>query len=80
MIHKRCIHPDFTLTADASNLGWGAVMGSDKVQGEWEVFEQESHINVEELLAVYYGLQYLVQGITNYDSYHFGQHYYGLAH
>lgn len=45
--------------AVASNLGWGAVYGQDKIQGQWKQQEDSLHINVKELLASYYGLKYL---------------------
>lgn len=54
-------NPDFSLTADASNLGWGAVMGSHKVQGEWSLSEYELHINVKELLAIFFGLKIMAE-------------------
>lgn len=45
-------NPDCSLIADASNLGWGAWLEQDKVQGEWNKQELELHINVKELLAI----------------------------
>lgn len=53
--------PDFTLSADASMLGWGAVMGQKKVQSEREHCHFDLHINVKELLAVRFELQELAR-------------------
>lgn len=58
-------NPDCSLTADASNLGWGAILSNEKIQGEWTEIEQELHINVKELLAIFYGLQFLASERTN---------------
>lgn len=57
-------NPDFTLTTNVSEIGWGggrgrAVLSDDKVQGEWVIQEEDLHINIKELLAVRYGLKYL---------------------
>ena len=45
---------DFTLTTDASKLGWGAFLSSgSQTSGLWSGSEQEMHINNLELLAVF---------------------------
>jgi hypothetical protein len=45
--------PSKTITTDASNLGWGGVLGENTTQGLWEESERNLHINCLELLAVY---------------------------
>ena len=49
--------PSHTLTTDASNEGWGAVVGNSSTGGLWSAHEKAHHINYLELLAVYLGLQ-----------------------
>ena len=49
--------PDFILTTDASNTGWGAVQGTPKTGGLWDLEEQAFHINYLELKAVLLGLK-----------------------
>ena len=45
---------DFTLTTDASKLGWGGFLSSgSQTSGLWSGSEQEMHINNLELLAVF---------------------------
>lgn len=60
--HVRHSNPSAVLTSDASDLGWGAFMGENKIQGEWSDPEVDLHINVKELLAVLYGLRALAVG------------------
>ena len=50
-------NPNLTLTADASNVGWGAVCGNTSTGGLWSLEEQGNHINYLELKAVLLGLQ-----------------------
>ena len=50
-------NPDLTITSDASAIGWGAVMGSQKIGGRWDETESHNHINVLELLAVSHALK-----------------------
>ena len=43
---------EVTLFTDASNLGWGAPLGSRSIQGQWSASLRSSHINVLEMQAV----------------------------
>lgn len=56
-------NPSYVIYADASNLGWGAVLEEEhtrhKIQGEWDSDSAELHINAKELLAVLFALQFL---------------------
>lgn len=61
----RTKNPDCAMTADASNIGWGAVMDDRKVQGQWDQTDNDVHINVKELLAIEYGLEYLAKNKNN---------------
>ena len=51
--------PEFILTTDASNTVWGAVQGTQKTGGLWDLEEQAFHINYIELNAVLLGLKSL---------------------
>ena len=42
---------------DASLCGWGAKLGNSKIGGRWNGSECEYHINVLELLAIFYALK-----------------------
>ena len=57
--------PDFIPTTDASNTGWGAVQGTQKTAGLWNLEEQAFHINYLELKAVLLGLKSLCATIYN---------------
>ena len=48
---------DYELFTDASNKGWGASYDGHKTGGHWDMTETPKHINVLELLAVFYGLK-----------------------
>ena len=48
---------DITLYTDASNDGWGAVMGTLKTGGRWNEAEASHHINYLELIAIFLGLK-----------------------
>ena len=58
-VQEHCV-----ITTDASSLGWGGVLdgipGSRRqmVQGQWTIPQQEWHINVKELMAVFLTLQH----------------------
>ena len=57
--------PDVFLWSDASDQGWGAVLGDNFAKGLWTTQERNSSINFRELLAVERGLlafPLLVQG------------------
>ena len=51
--------PVLTLMVDASQLGWGACLGSERAQGRWSIHEGTCHINVLEVRAVLLGLRSL---------------------
>ena len=58
--YKICIPTsqiNITLYTDASNDGWGAVMGTSKTGGRWNEEETLQHINCLELMAVLYALK-----------------------
>ena len=48
---------EITLYTDASNKGWGAVMGAEKIGGRWSEAESKNHINCLELMAAFFGLK-----------------------
>lgn len=48
---------EITLYTDASNKGWGAVMGAEKIGGRWSEAESQNHINCLELMAAFFGLK-----------------------
>ena len=48
---------DTTLYTDASNDGWGAVMGTLKTGGRWNEAEAPHHINYRESMAIFLGLK-----------------------
>ena len=48
---------NITLYTDASNDGWGAVMGTSKTGGRWNEAEASHHINYLELMAIFFGLK-----------------------
>lgn len=56
----RTNNPDSVLYADASDLGWGAIMNGRKVKGSWSIQHETLHINAKEILAVLFGLQALM--------------------
>lgn len=47
---------DLTITTDASLSGWGAVSDDRTANGHWTAEQATFHINVLELMAIYYGL------------------------
>ena len=49
--------PDVTLFTDASNEGWGGVLGKHKIGGHWKEGEKTHHINYLEMLAVFFVLK-----------------------
>ena len=58
-------NPSFIIETDASNLGWGAVLGKDKIGGQWTNEEKEKHINYLELLAIDFALHSFREKIKN---------------
>ena len=57
--------PELTITADASQEGWGAHMGSLSVKGVWSPQEREQHINWQELKAIHLAIIHFRQHIIN---------------
>ena len=49
--------PQKTLITDASQEGWGAVLGGQSTGGRWSLTEKSCHINVLEMKAVLFGLK-----------------------
>ena len=47
---------ELALIADASKMGWGAVLGVSSTNGSFMLEETELNINILELKAVYFGL------------------------
>lgn len=48
---------EIILYTDASNKGWGVVMGTAKIGGRWSEAESKNHINCLELMAAFFGLK-----------------------
>ena len=55
---------DFTMSTDASLLGWGASLENTTAGGRWSNVEREHHINYLELKAVLLGLQSLCNRVS----------------
>ena len=51
--------PDVSFFSDASDVGWGAMVGEHHASGLWSPHQKSLSINMRELLAVQYGLQAL---------------------
>ena len=51
--------PDVSFFSDASDVGWGALVGERHTSGFWSPNQKSLSINMRELLAVQYGLQAL---------------------
>jgi len=49
------------ITSDASPTGWGAHCGRSEARGQWALEQTKLHINVLELLAVFYALNSFVK-------------------
>ena len=52
-----------TISCDASDTGWGAVLLDRTTGGAWSPDEQKFHINCKEMLAIYYGLRSFCKSI-----------------
>ena len=48
--------PDLSFYSDASNVGWGAIVGEHQVSGVWTPSQREFSINLREMMAVQKGL------------------------
>lgn len=59
-------NPHVTIQSDASNLGWGAVLGEQKTGGRWTTLEATYHINVLELYAVFFALKCFCNNMENF--------------
>ena len=51
--------PDVSFFSDASDVGWGALVGKHHASGLWSPRQKTLSINLRELLAVQYGLKAL---------------------
>ena len=51
--------PDVSFFSDASDVGWGALVGEHHASGLWSPHQKAFSINLRELLAAQYGLQAL---------------------
>ena len=51
--------PDVSFFSDASDVGWGALVGEHHTSGLWSPHQRTFSINLRELLAVQYGLKAL---------------------
>ena len=59
--------PDISFFSDASDVGWGALVGEHHASGLWLPHQQALSINMRELLAVQLGLQafeHLIMGMS----------------
>ena len=57
--------PTIEIFTDASNVGWGASFGPTETRGSWSIAELLLHINVKEMLAVYFGLKSLATNVRD---------------
>ena len=48
--------PDLSFYSDASDVGWGAIMGEQQVSGVWTPSQKQMSINLREMMAVQNGL------------------------
>ena len=59
--------PDVSFYSDASDVGWGALVGEHHASGLWSPHQKTLSINLRELLAVQYGLkafEHLLVGLS----------------
>ena len=59
--------PDISFFSDASDVGWGALVGEHHASGLWSPLQAALSINLRELLAVQYGLlalEHLLVGLS----------------
>lgn len=57
--------PTIEVFTDASREGWGGVSGENSINGRWEQHELQLHINVLEMMAVFYTLKGLFNATEN---------------
>ena len=48
--------PDLSFYSDASDVGWGAIVGEHQVSGVWTPSQRELSINIRKMMAVQKGL------------------------
>ena len=48
--------PDLSFYSDASDVGWGTIVGEHQVSGVWTPSQRELSINLREMMAVQKGL------------------------
>ena len=48
--------PDLNFYSDASDVGWGAIVGEHQVSGVWTPSQRELSINLREMMAMQKGL------------------------
>ena len=48
--------PNLSFYSDASDVGWGAIMGEQQVSGVWSPSQKQMSINLREMMAVQNGL------------------------
>ena len=48
--------PDLSFYSDASDVGWGTIVGENQVSGVWTPSQRELSINLREMMAVQKGL------------------------
>ena len=48
--------PDLSFYSDASDVGWGAIVGENQVSGVWTPSQRDLSINLREMMAVQKGL------------------------
>ena len=59
--------PTVHIYSDASDTGWGAHFQGRNTGGNWSL-EEYFHINVKEMLAVYFSLKYVAKDFSNLNT------------
>jgi hypothetical protein len=57
--------PSEEIQTDSSLIGWGAVFHGNSFGGRWTLEEKLNHINVLELMAIFFALKALVDKVRN---------------
>lgn len=68
-VHNQVRHlnrgnPQISIQTDSSTHGWGFVFEQNKIGGRWTKDEQKYHINVLELLAIWFAIKSLAQHLA----------------
>ena len=66
---KNWVHPPAItkqITTDASDFAWGVVFEKQKIGGSWSLEEEGEHINVKEMLAIYFAVKAFVNEIKGH--------------